>query len=354
MGKIRVGILGATGLVGQNFIQLLANHPEFEIGFIAASDRSRGLSYQEATRWMVHGAMPYAISDSILEKSDLGDIQDEGVRILFSALPSGISGPMEDAAAESGIPVFSNASAHRMREDVPILIPEINSDHIELVREQNYDRGFIITNSNCSTSGLVFGLKPLLPFGIEEVTVTTMQSVSGAGRRGIASLDILGNVIPHIRDEERKLESETLKILGTIAEGKVNPANFNINATCTRVPVQEGHLESISIKLNEEVSIDQAIEAFSEFSGEISSLGLSSAPKKPILLLTEEDRPQPARDLYFQDPLGMSVKIGRIRKSRTHLSFLLLVHNTMRGAAGASVLNAEYALRKGYLAEVIA
>ena len=354
MEKIKVGVLGATGIVGQYFVRLLAKHPEFEISFLAASARSCGLSLQEATRWIIGGEMPIEVSDLFLKEANINSIRDSGVHILFSALPSSVAGLVEDSAAKSGIAVFSNASAHRMRSDVPILIPEINSSHIDLVKEQIYDRGFIVTNSNCSTSGLVFGLKPLLPFGIEEVIVTTMQSVSGAGRRGVASLDILGNIIPYIQDEERKLETEPLKILGTKVEGKVNPAKIRIHATCTRVPILEGHLESISVKLKEDIPVSHAVNAFSAFSGEISPLALPTAPKKPIVLLGKEDGPQPSIDLYFQDPLGMSVKIGRIRKQGNVISFLLLVHNTMRGAAGASVLNAEYALRTGYLDEVVA
>ena len=231
-----------------------------------------------------------------------------------------------------------------MDDDVPILIPEINPSHLDLVKEQNYGDGFIVTNSNCSTSGLVFGLKPLEKFGIRSVTVSTYQAVSGAGRKGVSSMDILGNVIPFISNEEEKMVIETKEILGTLENGKVKPADFDVNASCVRVPVQDGHLESIVVDLEESVEVEHIIETMKGFTGEPQSLNLPTAPLKPIEVLNESDRPQPKRDLSVEEGnLGMTVKIGRIRKQGGRLNMFLLVHNTIRGAAGASVLNAEFA-----------
>lgn len=342
-------------MVGQHFVRLLHDHPAFELVMVTASERSRGIRYLDATDWMIGSTMPESVHDLILQETTATALQIEEVDVVFSALPSQIAGPVEDDAASIGVPVFSNAGAHRMRPDVPILIPEINSQHLQLVSEQRYAPGFIVTNSNCSTSGLVFGLKPLMAFGLEEVNVTTMQAVSGAGRRGVASLDILGNIIPHIKNEEQKMETEPQKILGSLVDGRVRSADFRITATCTRVPVANGHLESVSVKLKEDISAEDAISAFSEFAGDIPSLGLSTAPIRPITVFLEHDHPQPSRDLFTtDDPLGMSIKIGRVRKKGDSIQFILLVHNTMRGAAGASVLNAEYAFHTGYLDEVIA
>lgn len=342
-------------MVGQHFAQLLHEHPSFKVTLLAASVRSKGLTYAQATDWVISGSMPEPLCNMIVADTSADIFSHGDVDLVFSALPSGIAGPVEEHAAAAGVPVFSNAGAHRMREDVPILIPELNSRHMGLVKEQRYSKGFIVTNSNCSTSGLVFGLKPLMQFGIEEVCVTTLQAVSGAGRTGVAALDILGNVIPHIKNEEAKMESEPQKILGELVDRQISPASFSIRATCTRVPVMNGHLESVSVKLQQDISEDAAITAFSDFSGDISTLKLATAPPHPIIVHMESDRPQPARDLYLPgDPHGMSVHIGRIRKKKDWLHFILLVHNTMRGAAGASVLNAEYGLRAGYLEEVLA
>ncbi len=340
-------------MVGQYFLHLLHDHPDFEVTMVAASARSKGQRYDDVAHWMVSDRIPDSAVDLVLHEATVDCVQDTDVDLFFSALPSNVAGPVEEAAAIAGIPVFSNAGAHRMRPDVPILIPEINSTHLGLVKSQSYGRGFIVTNSNCSTSGLVFGLKPLMRFEIEEVNVTTMQAVSGAGRTGVASLDILGNVIPYIGKEEEKMESEPQKILGEFLDGSVTPAAFTIKATCTRVPVVNGHMESITVRLEDSLSVADAIEAFESFTGDIPTLGLHSAPAKPLVVLKDQDRPQPTRDLFYEDPSGMSVKIGRIRKKGDSLHFILLVHNTIRGAAGASILNAEYALQAGYLSEVI-
>ena len=351
MSKLRACVLGATGMVGQQFIRILEDHPTFEVSVVTASQRSLGKEYGDATDWIVSSAFPEPVENIVVTATSSKEILKQDVDVVFSALPSEVAFSIESELAQGGLPVFSNAGAHRMADDVPILIPEINPNHLELVKEQNYGDGFIVTNSNCSTSGLVFGLKPLEEFGIRSVTVSTYQAVSGAGRNGVSSMDILGNVIPFISNEEEKMIAETREILGTFENGKVKPADFDVNASCVRVPVQDGHLESIVVDLEESVEVEQVVEIMSSFSGEPQSLKLPTAPSQPIVVLNESDRPQPKRDLSFdKGDLGMTVKVGRIRKQCTRLNMFLLVHNTIRGAAGASVLNAEFALAKGVFA----
>ncbi|MFW9844470.1 MAG: aspartate-semialdehyde dehydrogenase [Candidatus Thorarchaeota archaeon] len=350
MSKLKAGILGATGMVGQHFIRIIEIHPDFEIGAVTASTRSQGVEYGSATDWIVSSGIPDSVSnmDIIANKSDV--ILKQDIDLVFSALPSSTAFDIESELAYGGLPVFSNAGAHRMDDDVPILIPEINPDHLELVQTQNYDDGFIVTNSNCSTSGLVFGLKPLQKFGINSVVVSTYQAVSGAGRNGVSSMDIIGNVIPFISNEEEKMIDETKNILGNLGEGKITPAAFDVNASCVRVPVQDGHLESIAVDLQESVEIDEITDIMNRFTGEPQLLNLFTAPKNPIVVMDEPDRPQPKRDLSIENgDLGMTVKIGRLRKQGPRLNMFLLVHNAVRGAAGASVLNAEFALAKGVL-----
>ncbi len=350
MKKLRAGILGATGIVGQQFIRILDEHPFFEIGVVTGSDRSSGKLYSEATDWIVSPSLPENICDFRVLETDVEVLQQNEIDLVFSALPADVAYSVEDELATVGIPVFSNASAHRMKESVPILIPEINPDHLNLVSSQQYEEGYIVTNSNCSTSGLVFGLNPLMDFGIKDVIVTTYQAVSGAGLNGVVSMDILGNVIPFIANEETKMAQETQRILGRNENGKIIPASFDVNASCARVPVMNGHLESVVVQLDQEFSVSQIIEAYNSFSGEPQSLKLPTAPSHPIIVREESDRPQPTRDLSLQaGDLGMSVKIGRVRKQGNRLNFFLLVHNAIRGAAGASVLNAEFAQAKGVL-----
>jgi aspartate-semialdehyde dehydrogenase len=351
VNKLRACVLGATGMVGQHFIRILDNHPTFEVGVVTASQRSLGREYGDATDWFVSGAVPEPVKTLDVIETTSKEILKQEVDIVFSALPSDVAFDIESELAQGGLPVFSNAGAHRMDDDVPILIPEINPRHLELVENQDYGEGFIVTNSNCSTSGLVFGLKPLEEFGIRSVTVTTYQAISGAGRTGVSSMDILGNVIPFISNEEEKMAVETREILGTIEHGKVKPAEFVVNASCVRVPVQDGHLESIVIDLEESFEVEHVVEKMNNFSGEPQSLNLPTAPENPIVVLNESDRPQPMRDLSLdKGDLGMTVKIGRVRKQGGRLNMFLLVHNTIRGAAGASVLNAEFALAKGVFA----
>ncbi len=349
MKKFKAGILGATGVVGQQFVKILSNHPFFEVTAVTGSAKSSGKTYGDATDWSVTNYLPEIVSDLNVLDTDANAILRNDIDLVFSALPASIAYDLEDELASSGIPVFSNAGAHRMRESVPILIPEINPDHLNLVSFQQYDGGFIITNSNCSTSGLVFGLKPLVGYGIRNVFVTTYQAISGAGRHGVSSMDILGNVIPYISEEEVKIERETTKILGQVEDERITPASFSVNATCARVPVMNGHLESVVVQLDSEISTEQAITCFKDFA-EPQVKGLPMAPENPIEVFETNDRPQPIKDLYTErDPHGMAVKVGGFRKKAKSLNFWLLVHNLMRGAAGASVLNAEFARAKGVI-----
>jgi aspartate-semialdehyde dehydrogenase len=352
--KLRVCILGATGIVGQHFVQLLTDHPWFEVAGLAASGRSEGKLYENTTDRVVSSQIPDNVGEITVSSMGISDLDSSDFDIYFSALPADVAFSIEDELAKHGYPIFSNASAHRRSRGVPILIPEINAGHIELIQSQPYDGGYIVTNSNCSTSGLVFGLKPIEYFGITEVLVATYQAISGAGRSGVASMDILSNVIPYIKNEEEKVETETRLILGDLSDTGVVPADFSVNASCARVPVMNGHLESVSVKLNRDLSIEEATEIFSSFTSEPQTLQLPTAPQNPIHVFSEEDRPQPLRDHNSgSSALGMSIKIGRIRKKGDWLNFFLLVHNTIRGAAGASILNAEYALKKGYIDDTL-
>jgi len=351
--KLRVGVLGATGLVGQQFIRLLDNHPWFELEGIFASKRSAGKEYQQAVDWLLPCMLPDFIRKEILHEASLQAVLRKDLDLVFNALPSQCSQTIEHTLACEGLFLFSNASVHRQKEDVPILIPEINPDHISLALEQQYKEGFIVTNSNCSTSGLVFGLKPIIPFGIRNVFVTTYQAISGAGRRGIYSLDILGNVIPFIPNEEQKIEQETRKILGTKTEQGICNAPFNINASCARVPVRDGHLESVVVELESPFELEDIEEAFVKFSKENGLGALPTAPEVPIIIESDIKGPQPIFNFTSLSngarSFGMAVIIGRLRKKETFLNFFLLVHNTIRGAAGASLLNAEFAWSKQLL-----
>ncbi|MCF2135910.1 MAG: aspartate-semialdehyde dehydrogenase [Candidatus Thorarchaeota archaeon] len=351
LSRLRVCILGATGLVGQQFVRILQEHPLFEVALLTASSHSSGNEYGSIVDWLMASDLSESVRHLQVIETDPDLIADAGVDLVFSALPSEVAGPVEHELASSGLPVFTNAGYHRMRDTVPILIPEINPEHLELIKYQQYgDAGFIVTNSNCSTSGLVFGLRPLQQFGIRSVIVTTYQALSGAGRSGVASMDILGNVIPYIPKEELKIETESRKILGELQDDHIRYADFRINASCARVPVMNGHLESVVVALDDPVTVDRVQQAFASFSGPPQRLDLPTAPQQPVVVLDGPDRPQPVRDLSLtaQDH-GMSVKIGRIREKDGLLSFFLLVHNTIRGAAGASVLNAEYTVARGYL-----
>ena len=350
MGKIKVAILGSTGLVGQQFVRMLDRHPFFEVSALSSSPRSRGRTYEEAADWIVARTVPEDIRPVVLGDSSPETLRAAGARIVFSALPASVARETERLLAGEGFCVFTNASAFRMAPDVPILIPEVNADHLRLIEGRPSPRGgFIVANSNCSTSGLVMGLAPLIRFGLRSVTVTTYQALSGAGRRGVFSLDILGNVIPFIREEEEKIERETRKILGRIEAGAVSDATVEVNASCARVASRDGHLESVVVELDEEPDTEEVRRAFASFRGVVQEMGLPTAPERPVIVLDGPDRPQPLLDVEAGDPeraRGMAVTVGRIRKKGAKISFFLLVHNTIRGAAGTCVLNAELALKK--------
>jgi aspartate-semialdehyde dehydrogenase len=355
MNRIKAGIMGCTGLVGQQFIRMLENHPYFEVAVVTASNNSAGKRYGAITDWIVSEHIPEYVRELIVQDTTLHSFRHNDIAVVFSALPAGIAEGIEKELAKEGYKVFSNASAFRMDSDVPVIIPEVNAEHMELVKQQKYIRGgYIVTNSNCSTAGMVILLKPLMKFGIQSVNVTTYQALSGAGRRGVASLAIMGNVIPHIKNEEEKLETETLKILGTLNDGSICNADLTVNASCCRVPVRDGHLESVVIEFQKQTTIDEITNALNSFRASPQQMNLPTAPSVPIIVKYEEDRPQPALDVYNGAPeraRGMAVTVGRIRQKHNKFNLFLLSHNAIRGAAGTCILNAEYAYATNYISK---
>jgi aspartate-semialdehyde dehydrogenase len=350
--KLRVGILGATGMVGQRFIELLRNHPQFEVTALAASDRSQGKSFQEACIWRLAGEMPaYVKSMTVAAPAPPLDCE-----LIFSSLPGDIARESEGAFARAGFPVISNSSAYRMDVDVPLLIPEVNHEHLELLDVQrkngNGQQGFIVTNPNCSTIMLALALAPLhSKFGVESVIATTMQALSGAGYPGVASLAISDNVLPFIEGEEEKLEQETLKILGRLNGDTIDTAPMNVSAQCNRVNVSDGHLASVRVKLVQPAAIAEVRDALASFTALPQELHLHSAPERPIIVRQESDRPQPRLDRGAG--AGMSVTIGRLQPDNVlDYRFVALSHNTIRGAAGAAILNAELLLATGRLGKL--
>ena len=346
--KIPIGSLGATGVVGQRFIQMLEHHPWFEVAWLAASDRSEGKPYAEAARWRLKTAIPANIA-----KMKVSPATPEGApKIIFAALDSAIAAELEPKFAEAGCAVVSNSSALRMQEDVPLVIPEVNGSHIKLIDIQAWRKksgGYVVTNPNCSAIGLVLALAPLQQkFGLETVMAVTMQAVSGAGYPGVASLDILGNVIPFIKNEEEKMEEETRKLLGRLNGSKVISADFAMSAQCNRVAVEDGHTESISIRLKKKAKAEEIIAAWNGYRAEPQELKLPSAPEHPVVYVEANDRPQPRFDIDIGG--GMTTVVGRLRPCGVlDWKFTVLSHNTIRGAAGAAVLNAELLKAKGYL-----
>jgi aspartate-semialdehyde dehydrogenase len=345
----KIGILGATGVIGQRFIQLLEAHPWFEITWLAASDKSSGKPYAEAAKWKLDTPLPDRIGKMIVSPNT-----PEGAPgIIFAALDSDIARELEPKFAAAGCAVISNSSAFRMQSDVPLVIPEVNAAHLDLLETQSWRKqsgGYIVTNPNCSAIGLVLALKPLADrFGIESIFVTTMQAVSGAGYPGVPSLDILGNVVPYIKSEEEKMEEETLKLLGKLNGGKVQPLNARVSAHCNRVAVEDGHTESVSIKLTQPATREQILAAWAEFAP-LSGLDLPTAPKQPVEWTALEDRPQPRLDRNRGK--GMAATVGRLRPcTLLDWKFTVLSHNTIRGGAGAAVLNGEYLAATGKLAQ---
>ena len=345
-----MGVLGATGAVGQTFIRLLADHPWFEVTAVAASERSAGKRYRDAAHWL-SGELPPRVGDLTVTLCDPAAVDTQ---IVFSALDSDAAQEVEAAFARAGKLVLSNARNYRMDADVPLLIPEVNPDHLELLPIQRAARkwtGAIVTNSNCSTMVIALALAPLhQAFGVEQLFVTTLQALSGAGYPGVPSLDILGNIIPFIGGgEEEKIESEPLKILGTFERGAVTAARMRVSAQVNRVAVEHGHTACMSVKLGSAATPDAAMQAMRSWKGAITDLKLPSAPDEPVIVTAERDRPQPRRDVNAGN--GMSVVVGRVRSDPIlDLRLVAMGHNTIRGAAGASILNAELMFARGLIA----
>jgi aspartate-semialdehyde dehydrogenase len=345
--KHKIGILGATGMVGQRFIQLLENHPWFQITWLAASDRSSGKTYEDAAKWRLDTPCPERIANMTISPAE-----PEGApKIIFAALDTDIARELEPRFANAGCAVVSNSSAFRMHPNVPLVIPEVNAGHLHLIEDQSWRKhsgGYIVTNPNCSAIGLVMALKPIQErFGIEQIFVTTMQAVSGAGYPGVPSMDILGNVVPFIKNEEQKMEEETLKLLGRLQGEQIVPLPARMSAHCNRVAVEDGHTESVSIKLGRSATREELLSAWAEFRP-LAGQDLPTAPAQPVEWIAAEDRPQPRLDKNRGN--GMAASVGRLRPcGLLDWKFTVLSHNTIRGAAGAAIVNAELLLSLGKL-----
>jgi aspartate-semialdehyde dehydrogenase len=354
--KLKTAVLGCTGLVGQQFVRMLNGHPFFELSFLTASKRSAGKKYEEAVDWSLGEDIPVKGRKIVISETSVESIRESKVDVIFSALPSAVAKEIELPLTDMGFFIFSNAGTNRMRPDVPIVIPEVNPDHLELVQSSvKNGKGFIVTNSNCSTSGLVLALSPLIELGIRNVFVSTYQAISGAGRKGLSSIDIQENVIPFINGEEEKIERETRKILGWLENGSIRDMSLDIFAGCCRVPVRDGHLQNVMVDLEEDVNVEDVSHIMHSFHSIPQALRLPTAPEKPLIVRSENNRPQPHLDRLAGTPdraKGMTVSVGRIRKKGKRLLFTLLVHNTIRGAAGTCILNAELAFSKNYLSAV--
>jgi aspartate-semialdehyde dehydrogenase len=347
MQKIEVGILGATGMVGQHFINFLQGHPWFEITFLGASDRSAGKPYSQATSWRLDGVMPAKVENMVVAECKPG----KAPQLVFSAMDASVATEIEQAFAQAGHLVVSNSKNHRMDRDVPLIIPEVNPDHLKVIQHQRKHRGWpgaIVTNSNCSTMVLALALAPMKPFGIKRVVVTTMQAISGAGYPGVASMDINANVIPFIGGEEEKMQQETQKILGDFRGDHIHPLDAKVSASCNRVPVVNGHLMATSVEFANKPTEEELVNAIESFRGKPQERNYPSAPAMPVQYMRDKDRPQPRRDTERDN--GMAVYVGRLRECPVlDYKFLALGHNTIRGAAGAAVLNAELMYCEGLI-----
>ncbi len=343
---MKVGIVGATGLVGQRFVHMLNGHPYFEISELVASEGSVNKAYEDAVENKIK-----RIPKEVREKS-VSAVDDElDCEVIFSALPSKVARDVERSLIQRGHVVLTNASPHRMQEDVPLVIPEVNPDHVQLIEKQveEKEQGFIVANPNCSTIQLALALKPIYDsFGIDKVNVVTLQALSGAGYGGVAALEAADNVIPYIPGEEEKIEKEMTKIFGELDGDGIEKDDLTVSASCNRVNISDGHLESVSIETSEKVELSELKRCFKNFKGVPQELNLPSAPKRPIVLRKGKDRPQPRVEL--EEKHSMSVYVGRVREdSILDFKFTVLGHNTIRGAAGASVLNAELLYSKGLI-----
>ncbi len=345
--RIEVGILGATGMVGQHFVKFLQNHPWFDLKWLGASDRSAGKRYSDAASWHLGGGAPDSVANLLVEESKPGNAP----RLLFSAMDASVATEIERAFAQAGHVVVSNSKNHRMETDVPLLVPEVNPDHLKLVPGQQRRRGWkgqIVTNPNCSTVVLTMGLGPMKPFGITRVIATTLQAISGAGYPGVPSMDITANVIPFIGGEEEKMQQETQKILGDFRGDHIEPLAAKISAHCNRVPVVDGHTVTVSVEFSSKPSEADMIHAIDQFTSVPQQRQLPSAPPRPVIYMHEKDRPQPRRDAERER--GMAAFVGRLRPCPVlDYKFVALGHNTVRGAAGAAVLNAELMYSEGML-----
>jgi aspartate-semialdehyde dehydrogenase len=347
MQKREVGILGATGMVGQHFIKFLQGHPWFDLTWLGASERSAGKLYRDASTWHLGGETPANVASQTVHAAQPGNAP----KLVFSAMDASVATEIEQAFAKAGHIVVSNSRNHRMDADVPLLVPEVNADHLALIPMQREHRGWsgaIVTNPNCSTIVLTMALAPLKQFGIEKVIVSTMQAISGAGYPGVSSIDINANVVPYIGSEEEKMESETQKILGAFGNAAVSPLPADVSAHCNRVPVLDGHTVTISVSLRNRPSIEQVKRAIIDFQGVPQERGLPSAPPHPLVYMEQPDRPQPRKDVERER--GMAVFCGRLRPCSVFgYKLIAMGHNTVRGAAGAAVLNAELMSAEGWL-----
>jgi aspartate-semialdehyde dehydrogenase len=347
MRTIEVGILGSTGMVGQHFIRFLQGHPWFTLTWLGASDRSAGKKLKDATPWRLDGEMPLAAAEMTVSDSKPGNAP----RLVFSAMDASVATEIEREFAQAGHIVVSNSRNHRMEPDVPLVVPEVNPGHLELIHAQQRNRGWkgmLVTNPNCSTIVLTLALAPLAKFGIERVMAATMQAVSGAGYPGVASMDILANVIPFIGSEEEKMQQETQKILGGVADGQARPLAARVSAHCNRVAVTDGHLVAVSLELSAKPKTADVQDAIEHFRSVPQTRKLPSAPPRPLIYMPQQDRPQPRRDASREN--GMCVFVGRLRECPVlDVKFVACGHNTIRGAAGAAVLNAELMASEGFL-----
>lgn len=358
MERTKAVVCGATGMVGQIYVAMLSNHPWFELVGVAASERSAGRQYGEVARWYIPGEMPETARSMTVLPCTVDAIAATGATLVFSALPSEVAGPVEQSLADAGMVVVADTASHRMDEDVPLLVPEVNAEHLEALSMQRHGgrHGFIVTGPNCSTAGLILSLKPLqLAFGIRRVIVVTMQALSGAGYAGVPSMAIIDNLIPFIKNEEEKIARETQKMLGLWTGSAFQPADIPVSASCNRVAVLEGHTESVLVELDRPAGPDEVSSALRDFQGEPQRLHLPTAPEHPIIVRREADRPQPRLDRLAGEPeraRGMSAVVGRIRSDpafATGIKYTVLSHNTIRGAAGNAILTAELLAAKGLL-----
>lgn len=348
MPKISVAVLAATGAVGQRFVQLLANHPWFEVTAVTGSDRTVGRPYGEGVQWVIPGEVPASIASLIVQPTE----PNLDVPLVFSALPPDLAREMEPRFAAAGCAVATNASAFRMADYVPLLIPEINPNHTDLIRRQqevNGWSGFIVASPNCSTSSAILPMKIWQDaFGLEAAIIVTLQAISGAGYPGVPSMAIWDNVIPHIGGEDKKLENEPKKMLGTVRDGELTPADLRLSAQANRVPVLDGHLASVSVKVSRRPSVSQAISALETWQPPAICAELPSSPSRALIYRYEDDRPQPRLDRDAES--GMAWTVGKVRACNVlDLRFMAITHNTLRGAASGSILNAELLLQQGYI-----